>query len=129
MPARFLFARRAPAAIPGAERPPAIVPAAPTQASSLRPAARWTVGPGSQDDEWLYRNRRHQRARADGPSTLTRPAVRAAPPDTASASAPVTAAAPGYGRGPEPRDFSAVPARRPAPARQATARSEKRSLI
>ena len=129
MPARFPFARRAPAAIPGAERPPAIVPASPAQASSVRHAARWTVGPGSQDDEWLHRNRRHQRARADGPTMLTRPAVRAAPFDAASASAQVTAAAPGYGRGRAPQDFSAVPAHRPAPDRQATVRSGKRSLI
>jgi hypothetical protein len=112
MPARLPFARRAPAAIPPAERPPASVPSAPAQVSSLGHAARWTVGPGSQDDEWLHRNRRHHCARTDGPTTLTRPAIRAAPIDAAGTSSPVTAP----GRGPATRDFSAIPAHRNAPS-------------
>jgi len=76
------------------------------------------VGPDSQDDERLYRNRRLQRDRADESTMLTRPAIRTAPLEPMGTSAPVTATAPGYGGRPVPRDFSAVPAHRPAPARQ-----------
>lgn len=112
MPARLPFARRAPAVIPPAERPPASVPGASAEVSAPGHAARWTVGPGSQDDEWLYRNRRYHCARTDGPTTLTRPAIRAAPLDAAGTSAPVTAP----GRGPATRDFSAIPAHRTAPS-------------
>jgi Transposase DDE domain len=114
VPARLPFARRAPAAVPGAERPPASVPGASAEVSSLRHAARWTVRPGSQDDDWLHRCRRHHLSRADRPTTLKRSAIRAAPLDATTTSSPVTAAAPAAGRGSVTRDFSAVPAHRAA---------------
>lgn len=113
MPARFPFARRAPA---GAERPPASVSGASAEVSPPRRVAPWTVGPGNQDDEWLYRNRRRDLACAHGPTTLKRPTVRAAPLAAPSTSSPVTAVAPAAGRGPVTRDFSAVPAHRAAPS-------------
>ena len=82
MPARLPFARRAPAAARGAERAPASVAGA--DVSPPRHAGRWTVAPGDQDDEWFHRQRRHQLARAAGPTTLKRPAIRADPPDVTS---------------------------------------------
>jgi len=82
MPARLPFARRSQARAPGAERAPASVAGA--DISPARHAGRWTTAPGDQDDEWFHRQRRHQLARADGPTTLKRPAIRAGPPDVTS---------------------------------------------
>ena len=112
VPGRIPFARRAPATAPGAERTAVSVPDSPVSAPPVRHTARWTVSPGSQDDEWLHRNRRHPLTRTDGPTTLKRPAVRAAPPDAASTSAPRAAAGTAAGRKPLTRDFSGISARR-----------------
>jgi len=95
VPARLPFARRAPAAAPGAERAPASVAGA--EVSPLRHTGRWTVGPGDQDDEWFHRHRRHRLTRADGPTTLKRPAIHAGPGATSTYPAIHPGAATEYG--------------------------------
>ena len=89
------FARRAPAASPGAERAPASV--ADAEVSPQRHAGRWTVGPGDQDDEWFHQHRRHRLTRTDMPTALNRPAIHAGPGATSAYPALHPGAATEYG--------------------------------
>ena len=75
-PARARGLHRVPSAPPPAWPARGGLPAAPHRTVDGRA--------GDQDDEWFHRHRRHRLTRADGPTTLKRPAIHAGPGATST---------------------------------------------